>query len=53
VTRRSTGRTSWCSCRSSLWWSRFCGGIGVAGLFVGQEEVRRYDEVVRKLKGED
>ena len=29
------------------------GGIGVAGLFVGREEVRRYNEVVRKLKGED
>ena len=29
------------------------GAIGVAGLFVGREEVRRYDEVVRKLKGED
>jgi len=29
------------------------GGIGVAGLFVGREEARRYNEVVRKLKGED
>ncbi|HLW16439.1 MAG TPA: hypothetical protein VKV69_03650 [Actinomycetota bacterium] len=29
------------------------GGIGVAGLYFGREEVREYDETVRKLKGED
>ena len=29
------------------------GGMGAAGLYFGVEEVREYDETVRKLKGED
>jgi ABC-type Na+ efflux pump permease subunit len=29
------------------------GAIGVAGLYFGREEVKEYNETVRKLKGED
>jgi hypothetical protein len=29
------------------------GGVGAAGLFVGRQEVKDYNEVMRKLKGED
>jgi hypothetical protein len=29
------------------------GGLGGAGLYFGREEVKEYNETVRKLKGED